>query len=111
GWMLARPRSEVLATMEAAEVAVGPIYDIPSVFADAQFQARGSFVTVDDPVLGPMRLVNVAFRLSATPGRIRHTGPALGEHNTEVFRELGLDAGEVEQVLAEKVVKVKEVPL
>jgi crotonobetainyl-CoA:carnitine CoA-transferase CaiB-like acyl-CoA transferase len=111
GWMLARPRSEVLATMEAAEVAVGPIYDIPSVFADAQFQARGSFVTVDDPVLGPMRLVNVAPRLSATPGRIRHTGPALGEHNTEVFRELGLDAGEVEQVLAEKVVKVKEVPL
>ena len=111
GWMLARPRSEVLATMEAAEVAVGPIYDIPSVFADAQFQARGSFVTVEDPVLGPMRLVNVAPRLSATPGRIRHTGPALGEHNAEVFRELGLDAGEVEQVLAEKVVRVKEVPL
>jgi crotonobetainyl-CoA:carnitine CoA-transferase CaiB-like acyl-CoA transferase len=111
GWMLARPRSEVLATMEAAEVAVGPIYDIPSVFADVQFRARGSFVTVEDPVLGPMRLVNVAPRLSATPGRIRHTGPALGEHNAEVFRELGLDAGEVEQVLAEKVVRVKEVPL
>jgi crotonobetainyl-CoA:carnitine CoA-transferase CaiB-like acyl-CoA transferase len=111
GWMLARPRSEVLAAMETAEVAVGPIYDIPSVFADPQFQARGSFVTVDDPALGPMRLVNVAPRLSVTPGRIRHTGPALGEHNAEVFRELGLDAGEVEQVLAEKVGRVKEVPL
>jgi crotonobetainyl-CoA:carnitine CoA-transferase CaiB-like acyl-CoA transferase len=111
GWMLTRPRSEVLAIMEAAEVAVGPIYDIPSVFADAQFQARGSFVTVEDPVLGPMRLVNVAPRLSKTPGRIRHTGPALGEHNAEVFRELGLDESEVELVLAEKVASVKEVPL
>jgi crotonobetainyl-CoA:carnitine CoA-transferase CaiB-like acyl-CoA transferase len=98
GWMLARPRSEVLAAMETAEVAVGPIYDIPSVFADPQFQARGSFATVDDASLGPMQLVNVAPRLSATPGRIRHTGPALGEHNAEVFRELGLDAGEVDQV-------------
>ncbi|MDQ6773531.1 MAG: CoA transferase [Candidatus Dormibacteraeota bacterium] len=94
GWMLARPRAQVLAAMETAEVAVGPIYDIPSVFADPQFQARGSFVTVEDPILGPMRLVGVAPRLSATPGRIRHTGPALGEHNAEVFRELGLGAVE-----------------
>jgi crotonobetainyl-CoA:carnitine CoA-transferase CaiB-like acyl-CoA transferase len=88
GWMLARPRSEVLAAMELAEVAVGPIHDIPAVFADPQFQARGSFVTVEDPVLGPMRLVNVAPRLSATPGRIRHTGPALGQHDAEVLAEL-----------------------
>jgi crotonobetainyl-CoA:carnitine CoA-transferase CaiB-like acyl-CoA transferase len=88
GWMLARPRAEVLDAMERAEVAVGPIHDIPAVFADPQFQARGSFVTVEDPVLGPMRLVNVAPRLSATPGRIRHTGPALGQHDAEVLAEL-----------------------
>lgn len=91
GWMATYPREEVLRRMEEAQVAVGPVYDLPGVYADSHFQARGSFVTVDDPVMGPMRLVAVTPRLSLTPGRILHTGPALGQHDAEVFAELGIE--------------------
>jgi len=84
-----------------AEVALAPIYDLPSVYADPHFRARQSFVEVHDPVLGPMHLVDVAPKLSATPGRVRHTGPALGQHNAEVLAELGLTPEEVELVVAE----------
>jgi len=95
GWMAQHPRDEVLARMEQFEVAVAPIYDIPEVFADPQFQARESFATVQDPVLGPMRLVNVVPRLSATPGRVTSTGPTLGQHNAEVYHALGLSDDEI----------------
>ncbi len=95
------PREEVLRRMDEAQVAVGPIYDLPGVYADPHFQARGSFSTVHDPDLGPMRLVAVTPRLSATPGRIRHTGPSLGQHSSEVFAELGIDAADASDLPAE----------
>jgi crotonobetainyl-CoA:carnitine CoA-transferase CaiB-like acyl-CoA transferase len=100
-WMAHIPREEVLRRMAEAEVAVGPIYDLPSVYADPHFRARGSFITVDDPALGPMRLVAVTPRLSATPGRILHTGPSLGQHNAEVFAEFGIDPADASGVPTE----------
>jgi crotonobetainyl-CoA:carnitine CoA-transferase CaiB-like acyl-CoA transferase len=100
-WMARFPREEVLRRMDEAEVAVGPIYDIPSVYADPHFRARGSFTTVDDPLLGPMRMVAVTPRLSATPGRILHTGPSLGQHDAEVFAEFGIDPADASAVGSE----------
>ncbi len=100
-WMASHPRAEALRRMDEAEVAVGPIYDLPSVYADPHFQARESFIPVEDPHLGTMRLVNVTPRLSKTPGRIRSTGPSLGQHNAEVFAELGLTPDEISGVLEE----------
>jgi crotonobetainyl-CoA:carnitine CoA-transferase CaiB-like acyl-CoA transferase len=103
-WMGARTRPEVLAVMEREEVAVGPIYDVASVYADPHFQERGSFVEVQDPDLGPMHMVGVVPRLSATPGRVRTTGPKLGQHTEEVFAELGVDADELDRLRGEGVV-------
>ena len=43
-----------------------------------------------------MKMQNVAPRLSDTPGRVATPGPALGQHNAEIFRDLlGLDAGDL----------------
>ncbi len=50
-------------------------------------------VRVEDETLGSLAMQNVFPRLSASPGRIEHTGPALGEHTDSVLGEwLGLDA-------------------
>jgi crotonobetainyl-CoA:carnitine CoA-transferase CaiB-like acyl-CoA transferase len=48
-----------------------------------------------------MHLVAVTPRLSATPGRIRHTGPSLGQHNAEVFAEFGIDPVDASSVATE----------
>jgi len=57
------------------------------------------------PQLGELRMQAVAPRLSETPGRIRHAGPALGEHNDAVLRGvLGLDAARLEVLQAARVV-------
>jgi formyl-CoA transferase len=91
-WIAERSLDEVVSAFEQAEAAVAPIYDVADVLADPQYQALPSIVTVADPELGPLKMQNVLFRLSDTPGRIRTTGPRLGEHNAEVFGRLGIDA-------------------
>ena len=73
-WIARARRDEVLAAFEKAEAAVAPIYDVRDVMTDPQYQALDTVTTVDDPELGPLRMQNVLFRLSATPGAIRWAG-------------------------------------
>ena len=62
--------------------------------------------TVDDPVLGPMRMQNVLWRMGRTPGRIRATGRHLGEDTDEVLHEVaGLTPEEVERLRDKGVVR------
>jgi formyl-CoA transferase len=49
------------------------------------------------PELGELPMQNVAPKLSGTPGRVRTAGPALGEHNTEIWQGLlGLTPEQIE---------------
>lgn len=103
-WMRERSRDEALRLLEEAQVAAAPVYEVSDVFCDPQFQARESLVEVVDPTLGPIRMVNVAPRLSETPGVVRTTGPALGAHNAEVYGRLGLSVDDIEELRREGVI-------
>ncbi|WP_329241546.1 CoA transferase [Streptomyces canus] len=94
-WIAERTRTEVLAAFEKAEAAVAPIQDIRDVMADPQYQALDTVTTVDDPELGPLRMQNVLFRLSSTPGTIRWAGRPHGADTDEVLMELGLTEAEL----------------
>ena len=51
-----------------------------------------------------MKNIGIPVKLSATPGSIRHRGPALGEHSREVLLEHGYTAAEVDELVAAEVV-------
>ena len=84
---------EIMRRFDAAGAAVAPVNDIAQILADAHFQARGNIATVEDAELGgPLRMQNIAGKLSATPGAVRWAGPRVGEHNREILvGRLGLD--------------------
>lgn len=103
-WIAARPMDEVVAAFEAADAAVAPVYDIRHVMADPQFQALGSIVEVDDPDLGPLRMQNVMFRMSETPGDIRWAGRAIGADTAAVLAELGISIDEQAALKAKGVI-------
>jgi succinyl-CoA--D-citramalate CoA-transferase len=53
-------------------------------------------IEVEDPEIGPFPMQNVIPRLSETPGKVRWTGPKLGQHNAEIYEKvLGLDEEEL----------------
>ncbi|WP_435133323.1 CaiB/BaiF CoA transferase family protein [Actinacidiphila sp. bgisy144] len=101
GWIAAHERAEVVAAFEAAQAAVAPVYDVRDVLADPQYDALGTVASVDDAELGPIRMQNVLFRLSGTPGTIRWTGRPHGADTDAVLAELGLGAREIAALRAQ----------
>ena len=90
--------AELRDRLNAHEVGFSPIYDASDVFTDPQFVAREAIVRVPDAELGEVRMQCVVPRFSETPGAVRHAGPALGEHNDEVYRAIGLAADEIDRL-------------
>ncbi|GAA3781107.1 CaiB/BaiF CoA transferase family protein [Streptomyces chiangmaiensis] len=103
-WIAGRTRAEVLKAFEGAEAAVAPVQDVRDVMTDPQYGALGTITTVpDDPDLGPLRMQNVLFRLSATPGEIRWAGRPHGADTEAILTELGLTGPEITELAAEGV--------
>ena len=99
-WIAAHTLAETLEAFERAEAAVGPVYDVRGILADPQYQALNTAVTVDDPDLGPLRMQNLMFRLTGSPGAIRWTGRAHGADTAAVLGAIGVDAAHIAQLRA-----------
>ncbi|MGA5418808.1 CaiB/BaiF CoA transferase family protein [Streptomyces lavendulocolor] len=101
GWIARHTRDEAMAAFEKAEAAIAPIYDVRDVLADPQYQALDTVTEVADPDLGPVRMQNVLFRLSETPGSIRWTGRPHGADTDAVLTDLGLTGAEIARLRSE----------
>ncbi|QIB46336.1 CaiB/BaiF CoA transferase family protein [Streptomyces aureoverticillatus] len=95
-WIAERTRTEVIEAFEKAEAAVAPVQDVRDVMTDPQYAALDTIITVrDDPELGDLRMQNVLFRLSETPGAIRWAGRPHGADTDAILAELGLTDSEI----------------
>jgi crotonobetainyl-CoA:carnitine CoA-transferase CaiB-like acyl-CoA transferase len=95
-WIAERDLDTVVAAFEEVGAALFPVYDVAQLFADPQVRARDAVTTVDDEDLGPLRMQNVWFRLSETPGGIRFGGRRLGQDTDTVLAErLGYTAEQI----------------
>jgi crotonobetainyl-CoA:carnitine CoA-transferase CaiB-like acyl-CoA transferase len=92
-WIRGRTLDEAMAVFEAGSVAAAAVYDAEQLLGDEHLRARGSFVQVDDPDLGPMRVQAPVAVLTETPGRVNYLGRSLGADCDAVFGDLlGLDS-------------------
>ncbi len=105
-WTRTKPAKELVDELAGVAVPAGPTYRAKDMLEDPHFQARESVTRVDDPTLGrSIAMQNVFPRLSASPGTIRHTGPALGQHTTQVLAEwLGYSDNEIARLDADGVI-------
>jgi len=93
--------SDLLALLEAKGIPASRVFRAPDMLEDPQFAAREAIVSVEHPVFGPVRMQNAFPKLSATPGRVRWPGPALGAHTDEVLAaRAGCSAGRLAELRA-----------
>jgi formyl-CoA transferase len=91
-WSSTLKADDLLWLLHSKGVPAGRIYRAQDMFADPHFAAREAIVKLVHPDLGEFAMHNVAPKLSDTPGRVRHVGPELGQHNEEIYHGLlGLD--------------------
>ena len=95
-WTEVRSGEEVLRAMASAGVPAGKVFTAADMVDDPHYAARENIVEVEDPEIGSFPMQNVVPRLTETPGEVRWTGPALGQHNDEVYGGL-LGIGEEER--------------
>jgi formyl-CoA transferase len=104
-WSSTVAADDLLAMLHEGGVPAGRIFRAKDMFADPQFAARDAIVKLTHPDLGEFAMHNVFPRLSETPGRVRHVGPRLGEHNKEIYQGLlGIDDDEMSSLTAAGVI-------
>lgn len=104
-WTRTMSTQELMARMDRHGVPAGKIYRAPDMLADPQFEAREAIVHVDHPEFKNLKMQNAFPKLSATPGRVRWAGPALGQHNAEVYGGLlGLSEADQQSLRAQGVI-------
>lgn len=104
-WTAQRSTEAAIATMEANDAIVGPVYNVDDIHGDDQYRARNDIVEADDETFGTLRTPAAVPKFSRTPGSVEHMGVPLGHHNEDVYLdELNLDDDEYERLVDEEVI-------
>jgi crotonobetainyl-CoA:carnitine CoA-transferase CaiB-like acyl-CoA transferase len=76
-----------------------------SVFADQALKELGTIQQIPHPRYGHIRQISPLARFSLSCGAVPASSPSLGEHTTQIMRELGYETSEIESAYAENVVR------
>jgi formyl-CoA transferase len=98
-WVARYPAVEAVARLKERDVVAGLVYDATMMMSDELFAEREDVVELDDPDIGALKMPGIVPKLSDTPGRIRWSGPRLGQHTEEILcGELGLSRHELAEL-------------
>lgn len=98
-WYLTMTEEEVLAICRREGITAGPIPTMADIAQDTHYKERQTVVEMEDPVTGTMvKIPNVVFRMTGSPGKIRFPGLPLGSANEVIYGDLlGYSAEDIEK--------------
>jgi crotonobetainyl-CoA:carnitine CoA-transferase CaiB-like acyl-CoA transferase len=85
--------------LEASGIAFGVVGTVDDIPHDAQMQASGALVPLDDPRAGAALTVSSPLQIEGQEKLPATMAPEIGEHTVEVLREAGVDEAEIERLL------------
>lgn len=103
-WISQLTLAEALEILEGNDVACGPVMDVEDIMNDPHYKARGDIVEVEDEDLGTIKMQNVLFGLSRTPGKVRFTPGAMGSCNEKIYSALGYSKEKITVLKAKGVI-------
>jgi len=99
--LFARPAEEWIDLINDAGIPCGPVYDLSQALSQPTAAELGMVQHVIHSSVGPMKVLGSPLRIDGgDPGWLRFAPPRLGEHSREVLFEAGIDAEEVDRLVA-----------
>jgi formyl-CoA transferase len=102
-WTEQHTKFEVMDKLNALNVPCGPILSTRELIEDETLAELGAVVEVKHPQRGSFKTVGCPIKLSDSPVQVE-TSPGLGEHNSVIYGQLGIDTAELEELKAAGVV-------
>jgi formyl-CoA transferase/CoA:oxalate CoA-transferase len=96
--LMTMTRAEVIARMSEVGIPAGPVNTVGDVMEDPHLNAREMIVELTHPEYGPLRVLGIPIKLSATPGGVETAPPRFGEHNREILTDIGYSEAEVDRL-------------
>ncbi len=104
-----RPTAEWLEKMLALDLWVAEVKSQAEVADDPQARHLGAFKSLEHPKAGEIRVTDIPFRMSETPGQLRSAPPLVGQHGPEILREeLGFSEEEIARLREAGIITVEE---
>ena len=104
-WFKDRSFDKAVEGLKAHDIPHSPIMSKADIFADPHYREREMIIDVMAEGLGALPQPGVIPKLSATPGRVTHAGPALGRHTDEILSDvLGMSGAQIAELRAAGVV-------
>ena len=89
-WSRQRTRAEIQKIFEEHHLAFASVQKVSEAMEDPQLLARDMVVDMEYEGMGKYKMQGIPVKMSLTPGTIRRGCPHPGEHNSEIYGQLGL---------------------
>ena len=100
-WLKTLSSSEAEQVLEAHHIPCARVLPLDEAVRQPQVAARDLAVELDDPLYGPSKVVNSAFRYAGSDCRPRSAAPTLGQHHDEVLADwLAMDQSRIDALRA-----------
>lgn len=103
-WCASQDFTALQGLLTEAGVPFSKVYGIEDVMTDPHFVARQTIIRIPDADLGSVPAPCVVPRFSGHEPVISATGPKPGEHNADVYGELGIGSAELAELQAAGVI-------
>ena len=104
-WAMTQTKAYLYAEGQRRHIPLAAINRPDDLLRSEQLKQREYFVKMPHPDLAePMLMPGAPYRLAATPWRMRGPAPRVGEHNAEVYGELGIDATRLAALVSQEVI-------
>lgn len=105
--LLTKTTDEWLEIMLALDVWCAPVLQQNQVEHDPQVQHLNAFTEIEHPKAGKVKVTNIPIQMSRTPGSIRRPAPLLGQHSSEILRDLGYSDEDIQSLLEQGVLSME----
>ncbi|HEY0297031.1 MAG TPA: CoA transferase [Bordetella sp.] len=104
-WARQRSKDYLYREGQRRRIPIATISETSDLLGSPQLAFREYFTKVAHPLREePLLMPGAPYKLSETPWRIQRPAPMLGEHNAEIYSEIGVDSSELEQLFAAGVI-------